>query len=397
MELFFYLFSCLTLFFIWKIFRDYLHPAFITIGIWFIIIFSYNYLISETKLWFPLSDSFYFILISYISAFCFFSGFFSLKKTKGTSIESVRFKLKHEFFLYISIVCLGISNIYYINLIKSVGFNFLREETQFGTSLPFHVKICSYFMQPGIVLFFLGITKKQNRIKYKISLFILALMILISFFTSMNKGGFFQLAICVFYFLKVNRKLNMKTIFLLVTVLVVLVIILQFLRSGDESSSDNFFSRFLYVYFLSPAPAFDAVISGTKDLHSDYFGCWTLSFFYRVLNKMGIIDVLPTTLLKSEKWIGVPYATNVYTMPGYFYIDYGFIGIILCALLYGGIFGKIYSRIKYQNSISSKIFFSLYLYCLAFQFFGDWFFGFFSVTLQTIFWLFFLTNKFKLY
>jgi len=397
MELFFYLFSCLMLFSIWKIFRDYLHPAFITIGIWFIIIFSYNYLISETKLWFPLSDSFYFILISYISAFCFFSGFFSLKKTKGTSIESVRFKLKHEFFLYISIVCLGISNIYYINLIKSVGFNFLREETQFGTSLPFHVKICSYFMQPGIVLFFLGITKKQNRIKYKISLFILALMILISFFTSMNKGGFFQLAICVFYFLKVNRKLNMKTIFLLVTVLVVLVIILQFLRSGNESSRDNFFSRFLYVYFLSPAPAFDAVISGTKDLHSDYFGCWTLSFFYRVLNKMGIIDVLPTTLLKSEKWIGVPYATNVYTMPGYFYIDYGFIGIILCALLYGGIFGKLYSRIKYQNSISSKIFFSLYLYCLAFQFFGDWFFGFFSVTLQTIFWLFFLTNKFKLY
>lgn len=397
MELFFYLFSCLMLFSIWKIFRDYLHPAFITIGIWFIIIFSYNYLISETKLWFPLSDSFYFILISYISAFCFFSGFFSLKKTKGTSIESVRFKLKHEFFLYISIVCLGISNIYYINLINSVGFNFLREETQFGTSLPFHVKICSYFMQPGIVLFFLGITKKQNRIKYKISLFILALMILISFFTSMNKGGFFQLAICFFYFLKVNRKLNMKTIFLLVTVLVVLVIILQFLRSGNESSRDNFFSRFLYVYFLSPAPAFDAVISGTKDLHSDYFGCWTLSFFYRVLNKMGIIDVLPTTLLKSEKWIGVPYATNVYTMPGYFYIDYGFIGIILCALLYGGIFGKLYSRIKYQNSISSKIFFSLYLYCLAFQFFGDWFFGFFSVTLQTIFWLFFLTNKFKLY
>lgn len=397
MELVFYLFSCLMLFFIWKIFRDYLHPAFITVGIWLVIIFSYNFLIRKTHLWYFLSDSFYLILMLYIFAFCIFSGFFSLQKTKGAVIDSVSFGLKHEFFLCLSIICLGISNLYYINLIKSVGFSLLREETEFGASLPFHVKICSYFLQPGIVLFFLGITKEQNWKKFKFFLIILALMILISFFTSMNKGGVFQLAICIFYFLKINKKLNKKTLFLLLSVFLTFVLVLQFLRSGEETSMDNFFLRFLYVYFLSPAPAFDAVISGVKDLHSNYFGCWTLSFFYRFFYKLRLIDVIPSTLLKSEKWIGVPFATNVYTMPGYFYIDYGLMGILLCALLYGVIFGIIYSRIKYKNSISNKIFYSLYLYCLVFQFFGDWFFGFFSITLQTIFWLFLLTNKFKLY
>lgn len=397
MELVFYLFSFFMLFLIWKRFRDYLHPAFITVGIWFLIIFSYNYLIKKTQLWFSLSDGFYFILISYIVVFCLFSGYFSLQETGRNATESVSFRLKHKFFLYASIICLSISNIYYIKLIGTVGFNLLREETDFGKSLPFYIKLCSYFMQPGIIVFFLGIIKEQNRKKYKFSLFILALMIIISFFTSMNKGGFFQLAVCIFYFLKVNNKLNRKTFFLLLIVFLALVLTLQFLRSGNETSNENFFLRFLYVYFLSPAPAFDAVISGSKNLHSNYLGCWTLSFFYRFFYKLGFIDVLPTELLKSQKWIGVPYATNVYTMPGYFYIDYGFIGILLCALLYGGIFGKIYSRIKYKNSISNKIFYSLYLYCLVFQFFGDWFFGFFSVTLQTIFWLFFLTNKFKVY
>lgn len=397
MELVFYLFSCLMLFFVWKRFRDYLHPAFITVGIWLLIIFSYNYLIRKTNLWITLSDAFYLILISYILTFCLFSVYFSLQKTRADSTESISFGLKHKFFLYASIICLSISNIYYIKLIASVGFNLLREETDFGGSLPFYVKICSYFMQPGIIVFILGIIKKENRIKHKLSLFILALMILISFFTSMNKGGFFQLAVCIFYFLKVNNKLNRKTFFLLVIVFIALVLTLQVLRSGNETSSENFFLRFLYIYFLSPSPAFDAVVSGSKDLHSDYFGCWTLSFFYRLLKKLGFLDVLPAGLLDSQKWIGVPYATNVYTMPGYFYIDYGFIGILLCASLYGGIFGKIYSRIKHENSISNKIFYSLYLYCLVFQFFGDWFFGFFSVTLQTIFWLFFLTNKFKVY
>ena len=113
MELVFYLFSCLMLFIIWKRFRDYLHPAFITVGIWLIIIFTYNFLIRKTHLWIFLSDSFYLVLIIYIFAFCIFSVYFSLQKMKGSTIESVSFGLKHKFFLYVSIICLGISNLYY--------------------------------------------------------------------------------------------------------------------------------------------------------------------------------------------------------------------------------------------------------------------------------------------
>lgn len=397
MELIFYLFSFLMLYIIWTLFKDYLHPAFITVAVWFVIIFSYNYLIRKTGIWVSLSDGFYLVIIAYILSFCIFSGFYSSRKFCINTVEKVSFGLMQKSFLYASILFLFISNVYYINLIKQVGFSLLREETEFGSSLPIYVKLSSYFLQPGIIVFFLGITNPSNLKKYKIHLFVLAVMILISFFTSMNKGGFFQLAVCIFYFLKVSNKLNKKTFIALVLIFLGFVITLQFLRSGNETSKSNFFTRFLYVYFLSPAPAFDAVVTGSKNLYSEYFGCWTLSFFYRFFNKLGVCNVLPSTLLKSEKWIGVPYATNVYTMPGYFYIDFGIIGIIICAFLYGSIFGKLYSGIKYKNSIDKKIFYALYLYCLVFQFFGDWFFGFFSVTLQTLFWLFVLTHKFKSY
>lgn len=101
-------------------------------------------------------------------------------------------------------------------------------------------------------------------------------------------------------------------------------------------------------------------------------------------------------MLKAEKWIGVPMATNVYTMPGYFYIDYGVLGIIVCAFIYGVVFGRIYSSIKFKHNIGGVIFYSLYLYCIIFQFFGDWFLTFFSSTLQSIFWIFLFTHSFKL-
>lgn len=62
MELIFYLFSFLMLYIIWTLFKDYLHPAFITVAVWLVIIFSYNYLIL-TRL------STYFVIDSYIEGF----------------------------------------------------------------------------------------------------------------------------------------------------------------------------------------------------------------------------------------------------------------------------------------------------------------------------------------
>lgn len=397
MEMLFYIISIFILYLIWTLYHDYMHPAFITVAVWLAIVGFYNYLIRKTEIWIPLSDTFYIVVIIYVLFFSVFSGILSSQKFNGSVAVHISFNLKHIFLLYISLLCLFVSNAYYINVIRRVGFSFVREEIEFGNALPMYVKASSYMLVPGIILFFLGISTDLNRRKYKILLFVLAVMILISCFTSTNKGSFFQLAICSFYFLKTNNKLNKKTFLCLVLVFLGLVIFLQILRSGDESSKNNFFTRFLYVYFLSPVPAFDAVISGEKDLHSPYFGCWTLAFFYRIFNKLGFLDVNPSSLLKAKKWIGVPYATNVYTMPGYFYIDFGIIGIIVCALLYGGIFGKLYSSIKYRRSASSTIFYALYLYCLVFQFFGDWFFGFFSVTFQTLVWLFVLTHTFKTY
>ncbi len=396
MEILFYLFLLFLLFSFWIRFKDYFHPAFVTAAVWLFIIAAYNYVIRKTNLWIPLSDKFYLAIILYISFFVIFSETAFLNSSKK-EITFIKFGLKHKLFLYISIFCLLISNVYYINLIKSVGFVLLREKTEFGTTLPFYVKVSSYLMPVGNVLFLLGISDKTNKQKYKFQLFILASMILISAFISMNKGGLIQLAVCVFYLLKVNRKLNKRTFIILILVFLGFIISLQILRSGNESASENFFARLFYIYFLSPVPAMDAVVSGIKNLNTGYFGTMTLGFMYRVLNKIGAMNIIPSTLLNSEMWIEVPYMTNVYTMPGGFYIDFGIFGMIICGIIYGSIFGKIYSGTRYKNSLKSKLFYGLYLYCIVFQFFGDWFLGFFSVTIQYLFWIFIFTHRFKTY
>lgn len=142
------------LYIIWTLFKDYLHPAFITVVVWFVIIFSYNYLIRKTGIWVSLSDGFYLVIIAYILSFCIFSGFYSSRKFCINTVEKVSFGLMQKSFLYASILFLFISNVYYINLIKQVGFSLLREETEFGSSLPIYVKLSSYFLQPGIIVFF---------------------------------------------------------------------------------------------------------------------------------------------------------------------------------------------------------------------------------------------------
>lgn len=98
MELIFYLFSFLMLYIIWTLFKDYLHPAFITVAVWFVIIFSYNYLIRKTGIWISLSDDFYLVIITYILSFCIFSGFFSTRKFCINTVEKVSFGLMHKFF-----------------------------------------------------------------------------------------------------------------------------------------------------------------------------------------------------------------------------------------------------------------------------------------------------------
>lgn len=395
MILIFYLISILILLYLWVVYHDYMHPAFITQCVWVVLISIYNWYISVYKIWTGLSDKFYLVIILYTMFFFISSCIFSRVKIPMQSVKTVHFTMKHTLLLDIVIIFLCVLSIYYLKIIFTAGFSLVREETDFGDNLPVYINIASYSYPLGMSLFFLGMDDSSFRKKNKVKLLVLFALIMVVSFTSTNKGGLIQLAICILFFLKLNGKLSIRNLIFIIVSFVFIVFILQMLRSGEEADKENFLQRFLYVYILSPLPAFDAVITGQKILDTGFFGGWSLSFFYRLFNKIGLLEVIPSTLFREEKWIGVPYATNVYTMPGYFFIDFGIIGIIVCAFLYGFVFGKLYLKMHFNEDLGSKLFYGFFIYVLIFQFFGDWFFGFFSVTVQYAFWIFILVHTFK--
>lgn len=390
MLLIFVLFSLLILFFVYSRYRDFVHPTFITIFVWLVIILSYEIYINLTDIWVPLSDSFYLYLIVFILFFTFFSNL-SYFRLKSNFLTTNAISVKHEVLLNFSIFIMAFTNVYLIFLIKQVGYMEIRDNL---TELPIFAKLGTYATPLAFSILcyesFINKTKKQKR-KYYFAFFLL----IINIFVSASKGGFFQIFICLLFILKENKKLNFKVLLSLCIGLIVLVLSLQILRSGDESKTDNFLSRFLYIYILSPLPALDLVFTNQLNLKTDFFGGTSLPFFYRFFSKLGLTKM--PEIDTAARWCGVPYATNVYTLIGNYYIDFGIIGIIFCGFFYGIIFGSLYQKLKYKNDMFCKCFYSIWLYCLVFQFFGDWFVNFFSVTIQSYFWTFICTHKFKFY
>lgn len=245
MKVIYYFISLLLLFIIWRLRKDYTHPAFITILVWFVIIFAYNFLISTTNIWIPLSDKFYLIIILYVFCFTVFATVCSMTKFKEPNITIVDFTLKHKLFIFFAICCLLLLDIYYFYIGFSVGFDLLRTEVSLG--LPFIVSFSRYAVPASIILLCLGFQNKNNWEKNKISIIILCILVLIYSFISMNKGSLFQLCVCVIYLLKVNNKLRLKTILFCVVSFSILILGLQFLRSGSEASNSNFLVRLFYI------------------------------------------------------------------------------------------------------------------------------------------------------
>lgn len=76
--------------------------------------------------------------------------------------------------------------------------------------------------------------------------------------------------------------------------------------------------------------------------------------------------------------------TNVFTSFGNFFMDYGYFGCLIYAVIMAISFGYIYRKFVYSSNHDLQIVYALLIYCLVFQFFGDFFFQFLSMTLQDV-------------
>jgi oligosaccharide repeat unit polymerase len=254
--------------------------------------------------------------------------------------------------------------------------------------LPADVKLCTYFIPLTIIIFFSAQNYYKESLPKFVAIILLLSIIIISTLMA-AKGSIIQLFCCIIYFLYKNKKLTKKRIIIILVIGFFCLNIIQYGRSNDKTIYD--IGEMFFVYFLSPLPAFDLIVNGGVSYSSDFFGINSFGFIYRVLQRIHIINEIKPQGL----WVQVPYLTNVYTLLGPYYMDFKIIGTFFCGIIYGSLWGFGYSLTR-RNSHYFTIIYGLYIYCLIFQFFGDWFFGFFSITLQFIFYNYIINTKIRI-
>lgn len=370
-----FLLFALFLFFVLK--KPIYHPLVITSMIWLIIMILYNILDHGL---YNLSVCFYNILGGYIISFFAGYTFITLLPRKIMTVDydiSIlhfdAFPKLSKFLYDFSFIMLLIIFFRYLSILVS-GENIYVLSVQ--NRLPTDIKVLNYFDKLILVYFFyLLLFKKLNKKDY-------LFLILYTFVTILKFGKLFilQLFTGSLIALWIRKKISIKTIFILMIVLIILLIGVHYARIENSSNSDitSALPEMLAIYVLSPSTAFDFLLNGKINPGDGH----TFSFFYTVAER---IFGIKTSVDNShfDGWVYVPYPTNVYTIMFPFYADFKIIGLIIFSFIEGMLFSLLYSMRK------TPFFLLIYVcisYALILQFFAEIFFSYFSTMIQIFFW-----------
>lgn len=171
----------------------------------------------------------------------------------------------------------------------------------------------------------------------------------------------------------ITGRLNVSKIALLIAVVLSLMMALHFIR--DRSGYYTIWD-ILALYVYSPIVAF-----GYMDIDSSMpIGAYMFRFFYAIGNILGIAPQ-PVKLINA--FVQVPVPTNVFTVMHPYYHDFGLLGVILGAVLYGLFFSCLYFLSVKRGGLW-LVLFSGYSIALVMQFFIDLLFLSFSSNLQLL-------------
>lgn len=167
-------------------------------------------------------------------------------------------------------------------------------------------------------------------------------------------------------------EMNVKRIVIPAAVVSVLMMFNHLIRGGLSYAST--IEDFLALYVYSPLVAF-----GYMDIdRSMPFGAYPFRFFYAIGNILGIA---PEPVSNITPYVEVPAATNVYTILYLFYYDFGMLGVLLHAVVYGIIFSCLY-LLSVKRGGLWLVLFSGYSIVLVGQFIVDLLITTFSGNLQ---------------
>lgn len=147
----------------------------------------------------------------------------------------------------------------------------------------------------------------------------------------------------------IQGKLDVKKVLVLVPVVFGFMMVLHFLRAAASDNSS--ITDILAIYVYSPLVALGYM---NIDGSSLPIGAYVLRFLYAVGYRLGILETPPVNTILE--YVQIPLLTNVYTVMQPFYHDFGLIGVLWGAVLYGLFYSCLYAFSLKGNGLALILF-----------------------------------------
>ncbi len=347
---------------------DYFSPWFVTVAIWFVMIFAMQF---QGDLLYPLSEQFCVCVSLWVPVLCISSilTFYLLPAVKDEEVAVLgNIPLSEKLFNAIYVLSMIITPLYLYQILKIVLmfdasdmlYN-IRVLSVYGDE-NFGILNYSYILNQ--VLLVIALWKYPHIPKWQIITIYFA--ILLSCFAIMEKGGLFFAFFATVFVCFERGYIKLRSIVIWAIVIFFVFFLFNFVRemqSDDKPGTAMSILDFISMYILSPPVAF-----GMVDIDvSQQFGSHTFQTIYLFLQRFGY-DVEVNT--KLQEFVNVPISTNVYTVFQPFYQDFGYPGIPLFALVYGLLSGWAYRQFRNGNGIG-KCLYTYIAQVLVLQFYQE--------------------------
>ena len=353
-----------------KLFDQFIiNPVTISSLLWIVLLVSYNFINHGL---YPLSDKFYVALLFWYIPFVLFFFIAALLQTPSIHYISNRplSFLYSEGLMWFFMGCLSLFIVFKIRdvqqfsptdfyrAIRQLALARSRGEIENVPSYMIHLnRICQF----SYVLMFVHINKGVKLKGRYLFYGLVAIYILLG----ANKFIIAKVLSALFVLRAYKGNLHFAKILFLLILMFFFFYASELLRRGSFSE-DLGLLNFVYIYVLTPMPAFDSYI-----LHSSSSMLFT-SFdpgHHIFSNVLGMSEVNPD-YFDQENSVFVPLPTNVFTMMSSYYVDYKWLGLLFGGALYGLFFGYIYLKSFFSEPF--RILYASLFFVLVFQSFFDY-------------------------
>lgn len=231
--------------------------------------------------------------------------------------------------------------------------------------------LLGYLRSAMIVVYLIElINSNPDNKRRRIIFFILNIL---TCFVTMAKSQLFLVVFSTVVILYRKKMIKIRQLVIVALVCFGVFTLMQLLRTQD--SSDFTMLNFLAIYILSGSVAFDEFNPAVFNDGSNVF-----RFFVALINRLGLSNIAANETILEYTTIGPDSITNVYTLLFPYFVDYGYIGVMVFSVVNGALCGYFYKKSK--NSEPALIMYAMLSYTIVFGFLGEILFANLSTFLQ---------------